>query len=484
MSISRSTPNDLPQKAGELLKNTPFSSWHPCSSKFLFSTTQQPWLIACSGGADSMMVLLLIYALFPKSRSRLTIVHFNHQLRGDDSENDAIFMEKVVAELGLEFELGTGGLETKYDEGTLREQRQTFYRKIINQKGAKVLIQGHNLDDVAETLLWRIPRGVGIEGLCAPRPVQELGNYHQVRPLLTLSRDYIRKALKREGIEWRDDSTNNSAVYLRNRIRKNTLTQWKADSDRDVLQGVCRTRDLLDEQNAALEQWAREILREYCDDLALRVGGLISYPRGLIRKVIKLWLVEKMNISIISHSNLDQILDRLVAENKFEIDLNHGFKLVLKNNLLTKNIPHVEARKWETCSLPPRCKIFLPDGFFLKLHSIRLNSELFNEIKSGMVDQKKNAYLLQIEPNEKLYFRRRQRGDRFEPIGSPGKKKVKDWMIDRKWDQYAKETVPLIVNKNNQIMWIPGFPPAKECSINRPNGKVIRLTYHQSSSLC
>mgnify|MGYP001167015675 FL=1 len=484
MSSSQSTPDDLPKKAGELLKNTPPTNWHPCSSKFLFASTNQPWLIACSGGADSVMVLLLIYALFPKSRHRLTVVHFNHQLRGDDSENDAIFMERVATKLGLAFELGIGGVAIKCDEGTLREQRQTFYRKIINQKGAKVLIQGHNLDDVAETLLWRIPRGVGIEGLCAPRPVQELGNFHQVRPLLTLSRDYIRKALKREGIEWRDDSTNNSAVYLRNRIRKNTLTQWKTDSDRDVLQGVRRTRDLLDEQNAAIEQWAREILQEYCDEQALRVGGLISYPRGLIRKVITLWLVEKMNISIISHSNLDQILDRLVAENQFEVDLNQGFKLVLRSNLLTKNIPHGEARKWKTYSLPPRCKIFLPDGFFLKLHSISLNSALFNEIKSGMVDQKKNAYLLQIEPDEKLYFRRRQRGDRFEPLGSPGSKKVKDWMIDRKWDQYVKETVPLIVNNNNQIMWIPGFPPAKERSINSSSGKVIRLTYHQSSSLC
>jgi tRNA(Ile)-lysidine synthase len=101
-----------------------------------------------------------------------------------------------------------------------------------------------------------------------------------------------------------------------------------------------------------------------------------------------------------------------------------------------------------------------------------------------MVNQKKNAYLLQIEPDEKLYFRRRQRGDRFEPLGSPGSKKVKDWMIDRKWDQYVKETVPLIVNNNNQIIWIPGFPPAKERSINSSSGKVIRLTYHQSSSLC
>lgn len=484
MSISRSTPNDLPKKAGELLKNTPHTNWHHCSSKFLFSSSNQPWLIACSGGADSMMVLLLIYALFPKSRSRLTIVHFNHQLRGDDSVNDAIFMEKVATGLGLEFELGTGEAATKRDEGTLREQRQTFCRKIINQKGAKVLIQGHNLDDVAETLLWRIPRGVGAEGLCAPRPVQKLGKFHQVRPLLTLSRDYIRKALKREGIEWRDDSTNNSAVYLRNRIRKKTLTQWKADSDRDVLQGVCRTRDLLDEQNSAFEIWARKILHEYCDDQSLRVRSLISYPRGLIRKVITLWLVEKMNISAVSHSNLDQILDLLVIKNQFEIDLNQGFKLVFRNNLLTKNNSHGKARNWKTYSLPPRCKIFLPDGFFLKIHSVNLNSKLLNDIRSGMVDQEKNAYLVEIEPDEKLYFRTRQRGDRFEPLGSPGNKKVKDWMIDRKWDQDAKDTVPLIVNSNDQIMWIPGFPPAKERSINSLPGKVIRLTYQQSSSLC
>ena len=431
-----------------------------------------------------MMALLLIYALFPKSRSRLTVAHFNHQLRGDDSNKDAIFMERIAVDLGLGFELGSGETATKYDEGTLREERQTFYRKIINQKGAKVLIQGHNLDDIAETLLWRIPRGTGIEGLCSPRPVQKMGKFYQVRPLLTLSRDYIRKALKRAGVEWRDDLTNNSSVYLRNRIRKNTLSQWKKDSDRDVLQGVCRTRDLLDEQDSALEQWAREILKEYCDNQSLRVEGLICYPRGLKRKVIALWLIEKMNVSTISHSNLDQILDLLSSMNEFKIFLNQGFQLVYRNNLLTKDNSHRRARIWKTCSLPPHCKIFLPDGFFLKLHSVSLNSALLNEIKSGMVDQEKNAYLIEIEPDEKLYFRRRQLGDRFEPLGSPGNKKVKDWMIDRKWDQDTKDTVPLIVNSDNKIMWIPGFPPAKERSVSNLSEKVIRLTYHQSSSLC
>ena len=111
MSISQSTPCGLPTKANELLMHTPHSNWHPSSSKFLFSSTKQPWVIACSGGADSVMVLLLIYALFPKSRHRLTVVHFNHQLRGDDSENDAIFMERVATKLGLAFELGIGELQ-------------------------------------------------------------------------------------------------------------------------------------------------------------------------------------------------------------------------------------------------------------------------------------------------------------------------------------------------------------------------------------
>ena len=175
MSISQSPPCGLSKKANELLMHTPHSKWHPRSSKFLFSITAQPWVIACSGGADSMMALLLIYALFPKSRSRLTVAHFNHQLRGEDSKNDAIFIERIAYQLGIGFELGSGETATKCDEGTLRDERQTFYRKIINQKGAMVLIQGHNLDDIAETLLWRIPRGAGIEGALLPRTSTENG---------------------------------------------------------------------------------------------------------------------------------------------------------------------------------------------------------------------------------------------------------------------------------------------------------------------
>ncbi len=484
MSNPESTPSDLSRKAGELLKNTPASVWHPLSTKFLRSSEGMPWVIACSGGADSIMVLLLAYALFPKPNERLTVIHFNHQMRGDESRNDAVFVEKIADRLGLNFELGLTKPSPKTDEGTLRKQRQKFYRQVMNQKCANVLIQGHNLDDIAETMLWRIPRGVGVEGLCAPRPVQELFQFYLVRPLLTLSRDYIRKALTHQRIDWRDDSTNDKTVYLRNRIRKNTLPQWRADSDRNVLQGVCRTRNLLEEQDYALGQWAREVLQEYCEGQSLRAVELTRYPRGLIRKVITLWLVEIMSLSVISHNQLDQILDSLDAQKDFKLDLARGFTLISQNNLLSQNIRQPISRCWRTCSIPFNCKTFLPNGFLLEIHALELNSELLDQIKSGMVDQRKNAYLSLVELSEKFYFRQRQKGDRFDPLGSPGSKKVKDWMIDRQWPQDTKDRVPLIVNYANEIIWIPGFPPLKGRSINSHPEKVIRLTYTRSTSLC
>jgi len=477
-------PIDLAQKTEDLLGQSPVESWHFKSKDFLLANTDSPWVVAFSGGADSLMVLLLVYAAFPEIRDKLTVAHFNHNLRGEESNKDAIFVNEIASTLQLKLELGQAESKIKTDEGSLREERRSFYQKITEEAGATVLIQGHNLDDVAETFLWRIARGVGVEGICAPKPVQQFGQFHFVRPLLTLPRDSIRQSLNEAGINWRDDSSNEDIIYLRNRIRKNTLSQWKKDSDRNLLRGVGRTRDLLDEQDYALEQWAKETLKGSLESEHLRLDILIQYPRGLVRKVITLWLANEMNQAQVHQYHLDKILDSITQEQDLKIIISPSFTLIKNKKFLACEKLIDESIQWSLCNLPLNGRVYLPGNYSIEAKSMELDSELLKLITSGNVDQCQNAYISAEQVSAGLFIRSRIEGDRFSPLGAPGSKKVKDWMIDRHWTQEKKARTPMIVNNSNQIVWIPGFPPADNCSVSSGLPRVIRLTYNKTASLC
>ncbi len=230
--------NTIQQRALDLFNLYPHSKWHTENVSILSSYGDSEIYIACSGGADSVFTLLLIFAAFPEARCRISVLHFNHSLRGNESDADQNFVKNLAKELNLNF-ISKGAQDNKkIDEGSLRNERRAFFFEILSQSNAGILVQGHNLDDVAETLLWRIPRGVGIEGICSPRPVERQEGALILRPFLGLSRKEIRASLNKLHIKWRQDSSNKSVKYLRNRLRGNTMIHWKSDSDRNLLDGV------------------------------------------------------------------------------------------------------------------------------------------------------------------------------------------------------------------------------------------------------
>ena len=301
MSQLSAIPQDLRERVGKLCKDLTLAECHSSVVERLNEEINENWMVACSGGADSMLALLIIFAAFPRARKNLTVLHFNHLLRGEESARDNQFVQDIANSLELNFYSKSAQYSIKTDEGTLREQRRDFFCETMEKFNARVLIQGHNLDDIAETFLWRIPRGVGLEGLVAPRPIQVNKEFTFVRPLLHLSRHEIRKRLRDHAIPWKEDESNESDQYLRNRIRKNTLSKWKNDSDRNLLDGVLRTRELIDEQELALREWTKKAYTECSDEKNLLVSKMLQNPRAINRKIITHWLsknLEKFDTTI------------------------------------------------------------------------------------------------------------------------------------------------------------------------------------------
>ncbi len=244
------------------------------------------WGVGFSGGADSLALLLLLWAHWPERRKQLRVLHFNHRMRGASARADAAFCRRVAHMLGVKYVAGTWREgRTDASEAEARSARMAFFAK-----HARIVWLGHQQDDVAESMLMRLARGSGTGGLAAPRPVQALAQKRvHVRPLLSLKKAELESGLRSAGAEWREDETNAGAAYFRNRVRHSVIGPWIEAAGRDAVAGAARARILLEEDDEALGFWL-EALAPIDARKGLKVQELAGKPRALWRRALQRWL--------------------------------------------------------------------------------------------------------------------------------------------------------------------------------------------------
>src|SRR5262245_32292513 len=186
-------------------------------------------LVAVSGGADSVALLHALAQLRTAGEGRLIVAHFNHRLRGAESDGDQAFVEELAARLGLAVVIGRrdGGTDERpdaADEESLRESRYAFLRLESGVHGARYVATAHTADDQVETVLLNILRGTGLAGLAGiprVRPLAEATTL--IRPLLGVSRGEILGYLASLDQPFREDASNRNLEYTRNRVRHELL---------------------------------------------------------------------------------------------------------------------------------------------------------------------------------------------------------------------------------------------------------------------
>ena len=288
-------PRSWPARAVALAATLPRERLHPAVlawSAGRRTAARGPWAVALSGGADSIALLLLLWAHWPERRTRIVALHFNHRLRGAASDGDAEFCRQVCRALRVRLRVGRWrGARAGASEAEARTARLAFFDRTMPAVNASALWLGHQQDDVAETIFMRLARGSGTAGLAAPRPVQPVpGGGVRLRPLLTVKKAEIYAALRAARIPWREDASNAGGDYFRNRIRRAVLPAWqRAAHGRDALDGAALARELLEEDDGALEAWLDELCplrRGAVLDLAVLAGR----PCALWRRALHRWL--------------------------------------------------------------------------------------------------------------------------------------------------------------------------------------------------
>lgn len=336
----KSTAPDWPRIAEALAARIPRDALHPAVVAWTTGddvVARGPWGVAFSGGADSLAVLLLLWAHWPERRARLTALHFDHRLRGRASTEDARFCERVCAALGVRFVNGRWADARKgASEAEARAARFAFFQQACGRRRIRAMWFGHQQDDVAETLLMRLARGSGTAGLAAPRPLQRMsvGRVH-LRPLLTLKKDAITAALTEAGAVWREDASNETTDYLRNRMRHDVLAPWRSAAEgRDALAGAALSRELLDEDDAALEAWVDELAALSDDGRRLDVKVLHGKPRAVVRRALHRWLAAQADTGDLSRQGFATLLAAVEAGRFTRFSLGRGGHAVIRKGVL------------------------------------------------------------------------------------------------------------------------------------------------------
>ena len=444
-------------------------------------------LVACSGGADSVCMLCILFERAEALGLQLQVAHYNHGWRGEDSDADAQFVRTLADALSLPYAAGKRPPnEAAFTETTARMLRLDFLRQVATSHDCQAIAFGHQLDDVLETQLQRLGRGAASDGLAAPRPVARFDHYPtHLRPLLHLRAGDIRMSLNASAIPWREDLSNDDVSIARNALRKQIIPDLTEALGRDAAQGAARSRRLLEEDAAALNELSREIFPDaFRGAAALDRSGLRAAPKALTRRALAVWLDGHRLMGSVSAPAMELLLGTALGPRvRFRMSVGSDYVVLDAHSVTLQRGGADGAReKLRAASFRTGESVFLSTGALIESERVDLDAVTRNRIESGLIDPASEAYLSDLGEGG-WEVRPCRPGDRFCPLGAPGRKKLKDWYIDRKVPPLERKTRPLVIHANGEIVWVPGFPPAESCKIQPSTKQALRLTYQPSHPL-
>ena len=443
------------------------------------------WLLACSGGADSVCMVLALYAHFSERREIMRVVHFNHAVRGKASDVDEAFVAELATGLGIGHSVGRWrrGREEPITESTLRNARLSFLHSLGAESGDSLIFFGHQKDDIAETMLMRISRGSSLSGLSAPRPVEPFrdGRLH-LRPLLNLSHREIVGSLKQVGVPWREDDSNRDDRFYRNRIRQRVIPTWRGVSPHAVGEGAARVRRLLEEDDSALEEWLDGELPVCGPGNPMALGSIRHLPKALHRRALHRFFKENDMVGVLSAKAVDHLLTAFAQGRSSRTSAGEKGFIVLSGDQLFLRPPEITP-EWNSIAVVPPDQVELPNGASLNMEWVALNDRRRREILAGRFDHWREAFLRIDRVSElHLVVRRWVPGDRYLPLGSPGRQKIQDLFTNRKVPRMERSQLPIVCLPEGEIAWCPMLPPAEALRIRPKTDRALRLTYVPSST--
>jgi tRNA(Ile)-lysidine synthase len=437
---------------------------------------------AVSGGADSVALLLLLLELRKKLGVVLSVVHFNHKLRGRASEADEKFVARLAAKLELEFHTAFLHVAKKAEteranlEDAARRARYDYFRSLVESGKVTGIAVAHTADDQAETVLAHLMRGTGITGLGGIHPV--VGPVF--RPLLGVRRHELREFLRARKQNWREDLTNRDTKKMRARIRKKLLPLIEKQFQPAIVKHLATLADLaredelffdavVGERAAALVQRSAEGARIEIRDL---LGPLKKEEAPAPSKRLVRWIVEEMKPreGQVSASHVEAVLKLArSAESGGALSLPGGLEVRRERSALLFHAQQdarnaragAGAREFEY-NIDIRsgeAEVRLSElRCVFRLRVIDWPSKRVETIKDGAV---LDRYRLRFP----LVLRNWRPGDRMRPLGHRSAHKLKRLLNEKRISRWERDGWPVLTS-GGVLAWARGFPVAAEFAVD------------------
>ena len=433
-------------------------------------------IVALSGGPDSTALLAVLASIAKAMDLSLIVAHFNHRLRGAESDKDENYSRDLSEKTGLPFVSGKmdlrKGNKGLSPEDFYRRQRYDFLNKISKDYQAHKIALGHNLQDQAETVLLNILRGSGLEGLKGFLPIRD-GKF--IRPLMEISRREIISFLDEAGISYRQDSSNENNRYLRNQIRSELIPYLKEKFNPKIEENLAQMAEILRLENEFIRQHVNEVLQSSFiqrrqNRILLKISYINKLPSAIRLRLFKT-ILESLNpakngFSFIHIKSLDNLAQKCESGKRVDLPLGIVVRREYDDLILEGKKVCSKQREYEYT-------MNIPGSLYIKERKFTVRSEI---TKKENIDfsSKSKVYLDFDKIQQPVIIRNRRDGDWFQPLGMQGRQKIKAFFIDHKMPRYKRNEIMLFVDQLS-VIWIGNMRLNERVKITAETKNVLKL---------
>ena len=436
-------------------------------------------VVGLSGGPDSVCLLHILSRLKEELDLEIYAAHLNHQIRGIEAQKDAFYISKLCEEMGITFFIKSINVPeycekngVSIEEGARKLRYEMFYEIKNNTRANKIAI-GHNLNDQAETILMRMMRGTGLQGL---KGIEYIRDGVIIRPILDIERNDIEEYCKQNKLNPRIDKTNLESIYTRNKIRLELIPYMKDNFNSNIIESIVRMGNSLRSDNDYIESEAlikfKEVSNINSDSVELNLKSYINLHNSMKVRILRNSIKHILgDTNFIDQRHIDDIIE-LEDESKIDkvINLPRGIYVYRKKNSIILTNKEIVIEEIEFC-------YNIPSNGFIKVKEIgtvietqvvsidkykRSKSDKsckwfdFNKIKGGIV------------------VRNRRSGDKIKLSG--GSKKIKDLFIDIKIPKEDRCKVPVIADEQG-ILSVGNFRNSENYKVDAETKEVLKVSF-------
>lgn len=438
-------------------------------------------IVAFSGGPDSTCLLYILNKYKDALGITLFGAHLNHCLRGIDSDKDEEYAKKICEDLNIGFYSRKIDVNIIAEQNNLscemagRKARYDFFEELMIKLSASKIALAHNANDQAETILMRIMRGTGMDGLIGIKPVRDK---IYVRPVLNLSRTEIEKYCEENSINPRIDKSNLETIYARNKVRLDLIPYMEENFNKDIIKTLNRLSDIVKVDNDYLESISTKQFKIHCETGEQRViiyNSAFTLHEAIISRIIRSALFEvRHNLYNIEKIHISNIIDLQKHET--------GKTTMLPQNIIVENCygdihMHIKENSYNNTDLVNNNEYALNVNGENFIHSLNKVVSIHTIAKLDFNEVKTNDYIKYFDYDKiekPIILRYRKDGDKFMPLGMSGNKKLKDLLMDLKIPKAERNKMPLICF-GEDIAWVVGHRVSEKFKISKDTKNILQI---------